>query len=426
VVIARHCHIKHRHCCTIVRSACETSNVGGRRARAAELTFRTWGGARRNAGRRAARVALPTRRASRSGRTAHPRHPPDGDHVWNLRSERSYAVIHGALGRAREGRRADRPLQRPGQPRPPHRRGGRHARARERGARALHPTRARLNRMMGRSGAVFSDRYHAHVLRTPPRCAMRCGTSWELREPRGATREPVRDGGPIILVGRGEGAAGAQELLFRVPVTREPGTWLLHAANALVPLRAATLKAPRRPGSKRAPVPAWDPELVTTSDHRSLLSVGGQAARQPSSISSIDSYPCEHLPPRQAVLREVAAELRDREERVAGARLRRQLQQRDAIALHRREPLEHAHLTWREHVGRRRVRLSRTTCRSRRSRRRSRRTPRARSRGAVGLELPLLVRATVFRALKYSSITSGLGSYRRRPRPAQACRSAGS
>src|SRR6266568_4969813 len=50
------------------------------------------------------------------------------EHVWNLRSRRGHAVIAAALrGRIAIG----------------------------------------LNRMMGRRGPVFADRYHAHVLRTP-------------------------------------------------------------------------------------------------------------------------------------------------------------------------------------------------------------------------------------------------------------------
>jgi REP element-mobilizing transposase RayT len=89
-------------------------------------------------------------------------------HVWNLRSERSYAVVHGALDavRGRPGFRvvhfsiqanhvhliveADGP------------------RSLATGMRALSIRLARrLNVMMGTGGPVFEDRFHAHVLRTP-------------------------------------------------------------------------------------------------------------------------------------------------------------------------------------------------------------------------------------------------------------------
>jgi REP element-mobilizing transposase RayT len=90
------------------------------------------------------------------------------DRVWNLRSERSYAIVHRALDavRRRPGFRvvqfsiqenhahfiveADGP--------------GRLAS----GMRALSIRLARgLNAMMGTRGRVVEDRFHAHVLRTP-------------------------------------------------------------------------------------------------------------------------------------------------------------------------------------------------------------------------------------------------------------------
>jgi REP element-mobilizing transposase RayT len=90
------------------------------------------------------------------------------DHAWNLRSERSYAVIHRALEAARrrpDARVVHFSIQ------------GNHVhaifeaagtRALANAVRALSIRIARgLNRMMGRSGPVLADRYHAHVLRTP-------------------------------------------------------------------------------------------------------------------------------------------------------------------------------------------------------------------------------------------------------------------
>jgi REP element-mobilizing transposase RayT len=90
------------------------------------------------------------------------------DHVWNLRSRRCHAIVAAALRGVlhRAGFRVVRfSIQ------------GNHlhfiveaddAATLARGMRALSGRIAiRLNRLMGRRGAVFADRYHAHVLRTP-------------------------------------------------------------------------------------------------------------------------------------------------------------------------------------------------------------------------------------------------------------------
>jgi REP element-mobilizing transposase RayT len=89
-------------------------------------------------------------------------------HVWNLRSRRSFDVISAAFaGVARrpdfrivhfsvQGNHAHLLVEAHG------------AAALANGMRALCIRIARgLNRMMGRTGPVLSDRYHAHVLRTP-------------------------------------------------------------------------------------------------------------------------------------------------------------------------------------------------------------------------------------------------------------------
>jgi REP element-mobilizing transposase RayT len=89
-------------------------------------------------------------------------------HVWNLRSGRSLAAISAALADVRPWREfrvvhfsiqgehlhliveAD------------------HNRALSEGMQGLSVRLAKgLNRMMGRSGPVFAERYHSHVLRTP-------------------------------------------------------------------------------------------------------------------------------------------------------------------------------------------------------------------------------------------------------------------
>ncbi|HEX9243633.1 MAG TPA: hypothetical protein VF875_14410 [Anaeromyxobacter sp.] len=90
------------------------------------------------------------------------------EHVWNLRSRRGHAVIaaalRGVLGRpgfravhfSLLGNHLHLVVE------------ADHARALASGMKALSGRIAiGLNRMMGRRGPVFADRYHAHVLRTP-------------------------------------------------------------------------------------------------------------------------------------------------------------------------------------------------------------------------------------------------------------------
>jgi hypothetical protein len=96
-----------------------------------------------------------------------------------------------------------------------------------------------LNRMMGRRGPVFEDRYYAHVLRRPAEVlnALRyvVGNFASHAERRG---EPVRPG----FVDRfssevARAPRGAQGVLFVVPVTRTAGTWLLRQAGRQEPRR---------------------------------------------------------------------------------------------------------------------------------------------------------------------------------------------
>jgi len=199
--------------------------------------LRAWGGKRRGAGRPAAqgRAAVP-HAAREAVRPCFPVHVTlrVAGHVWNLRSERSYAVIHRALEAARrspDARVVHYSIQ------------GNHVhlivearstRALANAMRALSIRLARgLNRMMGRSGPVFADRYHAHVLRTPAevRNARRyvVGNFASHAARRG---EPKRSGwvdpfsSAAVKVPR-----AAQGVLFREPVTRGAGTWLLRNAS---------------------------------------------------------------------------------------------------------------------------------------------------------------------------------------------------
>ena len=135
------------------------------------MTFRTWGGKRRGAGRkRAGRRANVSRRTRPALSSPHPvlvtlRVRQD---VWNLRTKRAYKVIRRAFvaGCCRSGFRVTQfSIQRD------------HihliAEARDkthlsRGLQGLSVRIARaLNREIGRRGKVFADRYHARALETP-------------------------------------------------------------------------------------------------------------------------------------------------------------------------------------------------------------------------------------------------------------------
>ncbi len=131
----------------------------------------THGGARAHAGRKpkGERAGV-----SHHGRPASTRHTPAHvtlrvlPHVWNLRSRRSLEVIEGALEGAKRWREL-RIVHFSAQ--------GNHlhllveadgASALSAGMQGLTVRLAKgLNRMMGRHGKVFADRFHAHLLRTP-------------------------------------------------------------------------------------------------------------------------------------------------------------------------------------------------------------------------------------------------------------------
>jgi REP element-mobilizing transposase RayT len=201
------------------------------------LALPTWGGRRRNAGRPSARErrAIP-HEARQEIRAWQPVHVTlrMADPVWNLRSERSFAVIEGTL-RAAQRRPGFRIVHFSIQ--------GNHlhliveadgTRALGNAVRALSIRLARgLNAMMSRSGPVFADRYHAHVLRTPA-------------EVRNALRYVVhnfvshaaRRGDPMTerWVDPYSSAAVkaprfAQGSLLVEPIARAPETWLLRNAG---------------------------------------------------------------------------------------------------------------------------------------------------------------------------------------------------
>ncbi|HEX9602737.1 MAG TPA: hypothetical protein VF973_03225 [Myxococcales bacterium] len=146
-----------------------------KKAKQLKLDLRTWGGQRKRAGRKpkGARAGVP--HACRPSLAA--RHPVHAmlrvlPHVWNLRSRRCFSAIATAFagGRERDGFRLIHfSVQ------------GNHlhlvvealdAECLSRGMQGLTIRIAkRLNRVMGRRGAVFADRYHEHVLRSPSEVA---------------------------------------------------------------------------------------------------------------------------------------------------------------------------------------------------------------------------------------------------------------
>ena len=140
-----------------------------------DLKFTRRGGKRRGAGRKpkGPSAGMPHRpRPALAGRF--PVHVTLGvhEHVWNLRSRRSFRRIAAAF-RAVHGR--------PGFRLSEYAILGNHLhliveaqdeRGLSRGLQALEIRVAKaLNKMMGRRGAVFADRYHAHILRTPTEVA---------------------------------------------------------------------------------------------------------------------------------------------------------------------------------------------------------------------------------------------------------------
>ena len=142
-----------------------------RRQRQLELGFRTWGGKREGAGRKPkgarAGVAHVTRPALAARFPVHVTWRMDR-RVWNLRTPRCFGPLSRAMygGATRFGFRLVHYAVM-----------GNHvhllveAPDRVSLARAMKGLGVRiaraLNRVMGRSGSVIGDRYHAHILRTP-------------------------------------------------------------------------------------------------------------------------------------------------------------------------------------------------------------------------------------------------------------------
>ncbi|MGC3998754.1 MAG: transposase [Anaeromyxobacter sp.] len=201
------------------------------------FTFKPWGGARAGAGRKAAPGRRPV--AHRLREVVYRSEPVHvtlrvREHVWNLRSERCFRVVHRVL----EEQRAKAELQVV-----EYAVQGNHVHllveaegnaGLARGMRSLTiKLTHRLNRMMGLRGPVFEGRYHAHPLRTQA-------------EARNALRY-VRGNFASHASRRGEQVSAAfvdpyssaavreprvgQLGLWPVAVTAEPRTWLMGRAK---------------------------------------------------------------------------------------------------------------------------------------------------------------------------------------------------
>lgn len=198
------------------------------------LALPAWGGRRRGAGRKPAGERPRVRHVARGQiRPYQPVHVTFrmAEHVWNLRSQRAFRVIHAAL-RGAQRRPGFRVVHFSVQGNHLHlvvEAGGTRTFAlRVRGL-AVRLARG-LNRMMGRSGPVLADRYHAHVLRTPAeaRHAVKyvLGNFESHAVRRGEARSTKGWVDPFSSAA-GRGPRNPQLELFEFGATARPRTWLL-------------------------------------------------------------------------------------------------------------------------------------------------------------------------------------------------------
>ena len=135
-----------------------------------ELNFHAWGGRRAGAGRRRSKDSGVSHLCRDEVAARHPVHTTVrlAKGCWNLRSHRALRVLENAFheGRDRFGFRLIHYSVQGNHLHLLAETDGKSALAR--GMKGLEVRVARgLNRMMGRKGRVFADRYHAHVLKTP-------------------------------------------------------------------------------------------------------------------------------------------------------------------------------------------------------------------------------------------------------------------
>ena len=217
------------------------------------LPFR--GGRRRGAGRRPSgeRAGLPhvAREVIRKGEPVHVTHAGGRPRVEPPERTVLPDNPRGNHGCSQRRRLPGHPLQRPGQPPPPHRRGGRRRFARERHARALHPPRARAQPDDGAEGAgargPLPRARPPDARRGPQRPPLR---PRQLREPRGAPgRASLYQGlgGPVLVRGGESTARGAAELVPGASDVRRGGL----AAPPRCTRRLAIARRGRVPASGR-------------------------------------------------------------------------------------------------------------------------------------------------------------------------------
>lgn len=200
-----------------------------------ELPFRQWGGARKSAGRKrqSARPNVPhrPRQGFRKGAlhvTLRMRRE-----VWNLRTHRCFRALSWAFARGCERfgfRLVEFSVQ------------GNHihciveapdAKTLGRAMKGLEVRMARaLNKVMRRTGPVFADRYHAHLLSSPRKAANAIRyvlENWIIHAERNGAPAPSgidpycsaasHDCGPPLV-------AGAQWWMLRIGVRRNEPAWL--------------------------------------------------------------------------------------------------------------------------------------------------------------------------------------------------------
>jgi len=179
-----------------------------------DMRFRTWGGKRKGAGRKPngdkAGVPHIERDVLKARFPVHVTWRMD-PRVWNLRSNRCFSVMKRAMyaGAIKNGFRLVHYAVM-----------GNHvhllveAQDRVKLATAMQGLGVRiakaLNRVMGRSGRVIGDRYHAHILKTPS----------EVKRARHYL---------LTNAGRHYGYAHADRFVSQIPVAA-PRTWLLTRA----------------------------------------------------------------------------------------------------------------------------------------------------------------------------------------------------
>lgn len=148
--------------------------------------------------------------------------------VWNLRSRRSFRALENALFRLRElGVRLTHYSVQGNHVHAIVEVESRHALARGMRSFAVRAAKA-LNRMMGRSGRVIADRYHAAVLRTPRQ--VRNAIHYVLANTRKHLLERRASVGPVTADDYAAGPADHVPKTMRLrpsPLLLAPRTWLL-------------------------------------------------------------------------------------------------------------------------------------------------------------------------------------------------------